>query len=149
MSSETLGRAERRRTMLLGCATLMVMTLVGALVQKTSGANAVTAAWIYGGGTLLMAWITARTTAYPRWAWFAAAGVLVGTLVIAAVRLPAPAQVKAWTSTAWMLPWLFLVTASSPAPATGPCSPQRAWSGPLLVGTSAVFSLILLGVWLM
>ena len=142
-----MGRSERLRTMWLGCATLALTMLAGAFVQKTAGTSAAAGACVYGGGTLLMAWLTARATAYPRWAWFAAAGLLVLTLVVAAVQMPAPAQVKAWTSTAWMLPWLFLTTAVSPVPATGWCPPRAAWSGPLLVGMSALFSSILLGVW--
>ena len=96
-----------------------------------------------------MAWLTSRDSAYPRWAWFGSAGVLVLALVLAAVLMPAPAQVKEWTSMAWMMPWLFLVMALSPAPAAGICSPRAAWSGTLLMGTSVVFSSILLGVcWL-
>lgn len=149
MSSETSGSSERRRTMWLGCATLALITIVGAIAQKKTGANAAVAACVYGGGTLVMAWVTAKTTAYPRWAWFAAAAVLVAAIVVAAMRLPEPAQVKSWTSTAWMLPWLFLVSALSPAPATGRCSPRAAWSGPLLVGTSVAFSSILLAAWWM
>lgn len=71
------------------------------------------------------------------------------TLVVAALAWPTPAQVKEWTSLAWMFPWLHLVTALSPSPATGACSARAAWSGPVLLGTSVVFSSILLVVgWL-
>jgi hypothetical protein len=93
-----------------------------------------------------MAWLTSRVTEYPRWAWFASAGVFVLTLAAEAARFSAPAQVKDWMSIAWMLPWLYLVMALSPARATGWCSPRAAGGGPLLLGMSAVFSGILLTV---
>jgi hypothetical protein len=133
--------------MWLGCAWLALMTILGAFVQRKAGAHAaVMVAGVYSVGVLGMAWLTSRVTEYPRWAWFASAGVFVLTLAAAAARFPAPAQVKEWVSMAWMLPWLYLVMASSPAPAKGWCSPRAAWGGPLLLGMSAVFSSILLVV---
>ena len=149
MTSGEVDRSDRRRTMWLGVGLLLVITLGGAVVQRQAGANAaVAAACIYGGGVIAMAWLTARATAYPRWAWFASAGVMVMALVIAATRLPGHADMKEWTSMAWMLPWVFLTMMMSP-PRAGWCSPRAAWSGPLLVGMSAVYSSILLvAAWL-
>ena len=148
MSSETFGRMHRRRTMWLGCATMALITIAGALVQRTAVANAAVAlACVYGGGVFVMAWLTSRTTEYPRWSWFASAGVVALAFALAAILMPAPAQVKEWTSIAWMLPWLYLMMALSPTPTTGRCSPRAPWSGPLLVGVSVVFSSILLGAW--
>jgi hypothetical protein len=136
--------------MWLGCATLALTTIGAIAVQRTAGANAALAvAGIYGAGALVMAWLASRSTAYPRWAWFGSAGVFASALVVAALAWPAPAQVKDWTSTAWLFPWLHLVTATSPAPATGACAARGSWSGPVLVGTSVVYSSILLVVgWL-
>ena len=150
MNSGASNRSQRRRTMWLGCATLALIMLGGVVMQRGSGAgSAMAVAGVYGGGALVMAWLTWRSTAYPRWAWFGSAGVFALALAVAALAWPAPAQVKEWAGMAWMLPWLHLATALSPAPATGACAARSAWSGPLLVGTSVVFSSILLVVgWL-
>ena len=150
MNSRASDRSHRRHTMWLGSAALALTTISGAVLQRVAGPNsAMAVACVYGGGALVMAWLTARSTEYPRWAWFGSAGVFALTLVVAALALPAPAQVKEWTSLAWMLPWMHLVMALSSVPATGACSARAAWSGPLLVGTSVVFSSILLAVgWL-
>jgi len=150
MSLSAPSRPDRRRTMWLGCATLALTTIAAVTVQHAAGANAALAvAGTYGAGAIVMAWIASRSTAYPRWAWFGSAGVFASALVVAALAWPAPAQVKDWTSTAWLFPWLHLVTALSPTPATGACAGRGAWGGPLLVGTSVVYSSILLVVgWL-
>ena len=149
MTSGDVNRSDRRTTMWLGVALLSLITIGGAFVQRNAGTNAaVAAACIYGGGVIAMAWLTARTSAYPRWAWFASAGVMVVALGVAALGMPAH-TVKEWTNLAWMLPWVFLVMSSSPARASGACSPRAAWSGPLLVGMSAMYSSILLvAAWL-
>jgi len=149
MSSGEVDRSDRRRTLWLGVGLLLLITLSGAFVQRQAGANAaVAAACIYGGGVITMAWLTARATAYPRWAWFASAGVMVMALAIAATRLPGHAEMKEWTSMAWMLPWVFLVM-MSPTRVSGWCSPRAAWGGPLLVGMSAVYSsTLLVAAWL-
>jgi len=140
-----MDRPDRQRTMWIGVGLLALITIGGAFVQRQAGANAaVAAACIYGGGVLAMAWLTARSTAYPRWAWFASAGVMVLALGVAAVQMPGHAEMKEWTSMAWMLPWLFLIMVLSPARVSGWCSPRSAWSGPLLVGMSALYSSILL-----
>ena len=145
MSLSAQGRAHRRRTLWLGCATLLLTTLSGVVVQRLAGPNAAMAvASNYGAGAIVMGWLTSRSTDYPRWAWFGSAGVFALALVVAALAWPAPAQVKDWTSMAWMFPWLHLVTALSPAPSTGVCSARGAWGGPLMFGTSVVFSSILL-----
>ena len=148
MNPEALNRSERKRVTWIGCAMLALITIAAVFVRKSAADGAMAVACIYGGGTLAMALLTARATTYPRWAWFASAGVIVLTLVVAAVILPSRAQVKEWSSTAWMMPWWFLVSASSPAVATGACA-RAARNGPLLVGVSVVFSAIRLGAcWL-
>jgi hypothetical protein len=130
--------------MWLGVGLLALITIGGAFVQRQAGASAAAAtAFVYGGGVLAMAWLTSRATPYPRWAWFASAGVMVLALGVAAVRLPGHAEMKEWTSMAWMLPWLFLIMVLSPARVSSWCSPRSAWSGPLLVGMSALYSSIL------
>jgi len=141
MNPEVVDRPDRKRLMLLGCVMLALITIAAVFVRKTSADGAMAVACIYGGGTLAMAVLTARVTPYPRWAWFASAGVIVLTLVVAAVLMPSRVQVREWSSTGWMMPWWFLVSASSPARATGVCATR----GSLLVGVSAVFSGILLG----
>lgn len=140
----------RRRTIWLGCAALAATTLSAALLRHAAGANAAMAvAATYGIGTFAMAWITSRTTQYPRWAWFGSAAVFASTLVIAALAWPAPEQVKDWSTMAWMFPWLHLTTALSARPATGACSARGPWGGPLIIGTSVIFSSILLvAAWL-
>jgi hypothetical protein len=139
-------RTERVRTMWLGTAMLLLITLLGAFVRKSAGADAAgVVVLVYGVGVLAMAWLTARVSAYPRWAWYAAASVLAVALVITAVAFPSPSQVKTWTSMAWMMPWLFLVLGLTPGPATGWCSPRSPWSGPLLIGLSVVYAFILIG----
>ena len=152
MTLSAPGRSNRRRTMWLGCATLMLTTIAAVAVQRTAGAHAALAvAGVYAAGALVMAWLASRSTDHPRWAWFGSAGVFASALVVAALAWPAPAQVKDWASMAWMFPWLHLVTALSPAPATatGACAARGAWRGPVLVGTSVVYSSILLVVgWL-
>ena len=150
MSPGAATRSQRRRTMWLGCATLMLTTIAAVAVQRTAGAHAALAvAGVYAAGALVMAWLASRSTDHPRWAWFGSAGVFASALVVAALAWSAPAQVKDWASMAWMFPWLHLVTALSPAPATGACAARGAWRGPVLVGTSVVYSSILLVVgWL-
>ena len=150
MTSGDVNRSDRRSTMWLSVALLALITIGGAFVQRNAGANAaVAAACVYGGGVIAMAWLTARATAYPRWAWFASAGVMVVALGVAAIRMPGHAEMKEWTSMAWMLPWVFMVMGWSPARVSGWCSPRAAWSGPLLVGMSTVYSSILLvAAWL-
>ena len=150
MTSEDVNRSDRRSTMWLGMGLLTLITVGGAFVQRNAGANAaVAAASIYGGGVIAMAWLTSRATAYPRWAWFASAGLMVVALGVAAVGMPGHAEMKEWTSMAWMLPWVFLIMSLSPSRTSGACSPRAAWSGPLLVGMSAVYSSILLvAAWL-
>jgi len=144
MSSGDVDRSDRRRATWMGVGLLALITLGGAFVQRQAGANAaVAAACIYGGGVIAMAWLTARATAYPRWAWFASAGVMILALAFAAVRLPGHQEMKQWTSMAWMLPWVFLMMMSSTR-VSGWCAPRAAWGGPLLVGMSAVYSSILL-----
>jgi len=140
----------RRRTILLACAALAATTLSAAFLQGAAGPNAALAvAATYGAGAFVMAWITSRATEYPRWAWFGSAGVFALALVVAALAWPAPSQVKDWSTMAWMFPWLHLTTALSSPPAKGACSPGGAWSGPLILGTSIVFSSILLvAAWL-
>jgi len=131
--------------MWLGVGLLALITIAGAFVQRQAGANAAAAAaLIYGSGVVAMAWLTSRVTPYPRWAWFASAGVMVLALLVAAARLPGHAAMKEWTSVAWMLPWVYLTMMMAPARASGWCSPRSAWAGPLLVGMSAVYSSILL-----
>lgn len=148
MNHEAGARSERRRVLWLGCAALATITLAGAFAPRAAGANAAAvAAGVYACGSIGMAWLTSRATAFPRWAWFASSGVFALTLLVAAAWWPARAQVKDRTSTAWMLPWLYLVMALSPTPATGWCSARAPWSGPLFLGTSAMLSLILLGSW--
>jgi hypothetical protein len=136
--------------MWLGCAALALTTFAAVAVQRAAGPNAAMAvAGTYGAGAFVMAWLASRSTDHPRWAWFGSAGVFASALVVAALAWPAPAQVKDWASMAWMFPWLHLVTALSPAPATGACAARGAWRGPVLVGTSVVYSSILLVVgWL-
>jgi len=150
MTSEPMERPDPRRTMWLGVALLALITIAGAFVQRQAGANAAaTVALIDGGGVVAMAWLTSRVTAYPRWAWFASAGVMVLALGIAAVRLPGHAAMKEWASMAWMLPWVYLIMMMTPARVSGWCAPRSAWAGPLLVGMSAVYSSILLvAAWL-
>jgi hypothetical protein len=150
MTSEQVDRPDRRRTMWLSVGLLALITISGAFVQRQGGTNAAAAAaCIYGGGVLAMALLTARATAYPRWAWFASAGVMVMALGIAATRMPGHAVMKEWTSMAWMLPWVFIIMSLSPSRVSGWCSPRAAWSGPLLVGMSAMYSSILLiAAWL-
>ena len=150
MNNDGSSRSQRRRTMWLGSAAMAAITMAGAFVPRMVGAQAALAtAGVYGGGAFAMALLTARDSAYPRWAWFGSAGVLALALVLAAVFMPAPLQVKEWASMAWMMPWLYLVMALSPAPAAGVCAPRSARSGTLLMGTSIVFSSILLGIcWL-
>lgn len=150
MNSEDGRRSERRSVMWIGCGVLALVTIAGAVAQRTAGAHAAVAvASVYAGGLLFMAWLTSRVTRYPLWAWFASSGVLVLTLAVVATEMHTPAQVKDWSSMAWMYPWLYLVMGMSPAPATRHCSPRAIWGGPLLVATSVVFSSILfLAVWL-
>ena len=150
MSLSASRRPGRRRTIWLGCATLALTTIAAVAVQRTAGANAALAvAGVYVTGAFVMAWLASRATDHPRWAWFGSAGVFASALVVAALAWPAPAQVKDWASMAWMFPWLHLVTALSPAPATGVCAARGAWRGPVLVGTSLVYSSFLLVVgWL-
>lgn len=137
-------RAERTRTMWLGTATLLLITLLGTFGRRAAGADAAAVvALVYGAGVFAIAWLTMRATAYPRWSWFAAAGVMATALAVAAVAFPSPSQVKTWTSTAWMMPWLFLVLGLTPGPATGWCSPRAPWGGLLLIGLSLVYSGIL------
>jgi hypothetical protein len=145
MSPSAFSRSERRRTLWLGCATLALTVISGVVVRRVAGPNAAMAmAGVYGGGSLVMAWVTSRSTEYPRWAWFGSAGIFAFAMVVAAIALPAPAQVKDWTSVAWMFPWLYLVTSLTSAPATGACSARGARGGLLILGTSIVFSSILL-----
>jgi hypothetical protein len=148
MNSADTIRAERTRTMWLGTAMLAAVTILGAVARKAAGADAaVVVALIYVVGMFAIAWLTARGAAYPRWAWFASAGVLTLALIGSAVAFPSPPQVKTWTSMAWMMPWLFLVLGLTPLPASGWCSPR--WAGPLLIGVSVVYSAILIGAcWL-
>jgi hypothetical protein len=136
--------------MLLACAALAATTISAAVLQRVAGANAALAvAATYGAGALVMAWITSRATEYPRWAWFGSASVFALALVVAALALPAPAQVKEWSTMAWLFPWLHLTTALSWSPAKGTCSARGPWGGPLIIGTSVVFSSILLvAAWL-
>jgi hypothetical protein len=140
----------RRRTVLLACAALAATTIIATLIQRAAGANAAMAvALAYGAGAIVMAWITSRATEYPRWAWFGSAGVFALALVVAALALPAPTQVKEWSTMAWMFPWLHLTTALSASPAKGACAARGTWGGPLILGTSVVFSSILLvAAWL-
>ena len=143
-------RPERVRTLWLGTATMAAITILAAVVRKSAGADAALAvACIYSFGTLSMAWLTARSTPYPRWSWYSAAGILVLAIIAAGVLFPSPSQVKTVTSTAWMMPWLFLVFGFTPAAAVGACSPGSAASGRMLIGVSLVYALILLGaLWL-
>jgi hypothetical protein len=142
MNAGPITRPDRVRTMWLGTATMAVITILAAIARKSAGADAaVVVAGIYGVGVLAIAWLTSRTTSYPRWSWFAAAGINVVAIVVAAVLFPSPSQVKTWMSTAWMYPWLFLVFSSTPGPATGRCAP----SGRLLLVVSVAYAVILLG----
>lgn len=144
MNSGTLG-SERRRAMWLGTATMAVVTILAAVARKKAGADAAAVAGgIYVFGVLAIAWLTARITPYPRWSWFASAGVVSTALVVAAVAFTSPAQVKTWTATAWMMPWLFLIFTLSPQPKAGWCAPSSVWSGPVMIGVSVIYSAILL-----
>jgi hypothetical protein len=143
-------RAERMRTMWLGTGALLLVTILGAVVRASAGSHAAAmVALVYGVGVFAMAWLAARATAYPRWAWFASAGVFALALATTALLFHSPAQVKTWTSMAWMMPWLFLVLGLTPGPKAGWCSPRSPWAGLLLIGVSVVYSAILIGAcWL-
>ncbi len=149
MNSALPARPERVRTLWLGTATMAVITILGAIIRKSSGADAAVAvAVVYGVGVIAMAWLTARATPYPRWSWYGASGVIVLAIIAAAVLFPSPSQVKTWTSTAWMMPWIFLVFGFTPAGANA-CAPGTVRGGRLLIVVSVVYSLILLGAcWL-
>jgi hypothetical protein len=138
------------RTMWLGTATMAVITILAAVVRKSAGADAaVVVAGIYALGVIAIAWLTSRTTPYPRWSWFSAAGINVLALIVAAVAFPSPSQVKTWMSTAWMYPWLFLVFGYTVGPAAGACAPGSTRSGRLLIVVSIAYAIILLGAcWL-
>ena len=146
MTSQTFDRSERTRAMWLGTLALTVMTIGGAIARRAAGADAAMAvAWIYELGTLAVAAVTMRVAGYPRWAWIATAGVLSLALVIGAITAQGPRELKNWMASPWMMPWLLLVMALSPV-SSKLCAMRSPWSGFWLIGTSIVFSSILLGV---
>lgn len=150
MNSALPTRPERVRTLWLGTAAMAFIVIAAAIVQKSAGADAAVAvAGIYSLGIAAIAWLTARATPYPRWSWFGAAGILVSAIVLAAALFPSPSQVKTWTSTAWMMPWLFLVFGTTPGSSVAACDPATPRGGRLLIVVSVIYSLILLGALLL
>jgi hypothetical protein len=147
MNENTLDRASRKRTMWAGVALLFVVTIGGVILRRAAGPDAMLAlAYVYGAGTIAMAWLMARTTRYPRWAWFTIAAVMALALV-ASVARQEPRWAKEWQSLAWMFPWWFLLFSSGDTGAKrGWCAPAGRWAGAILVGSGLLFTFLALGL---
>jgi uncharacterized membrane protein YuzA (DUF378 family) len=96
-------------------------------------------------GTLIVAAYMALRGAYPRWSWWTSAGVLVLALLLSVVVAP---SVEVWNDDvrqmAWLLPWtLVIMGITSPMRIGREPADRHGW---ILVGMSAVLSIILLGV---
>jgi hypothetical protein len=129
-----------------GCALLLVVTALSASLAHggTRDAN-LAGALVIAAGTLAMAWHALRYVAYPRWAWFTTAVLMASAVPLSALLAPEPSAWRDVSSTSWMVPWFFLVAATTPQTCRGWCSPAFRWSGWVLVGVGTFFAAALLG----
>jgi hypothetical protein len=107
--------------------------------ERTASAESVAAAaTVVGAGTVLMAWLVAPITSYPRSAWMIAAGLVGAGILVGALVTPDPAQwTRAMKPMIWLYPWYFLLSATVRPPRKGWCAPTSPWSGRVLVGAGA------------
>jgi 4-hydroxybenzoate polyprenyltransferase len=142
MTHPTIERSPRTPAIGLGTLWFVVITLGGAIARRGLAPDgALVLASLYALGTLGMAWITMRGSAYPFGSWTATAGVMSLALLATAALFPHPAQVEELAAIGWMFPALFLFVGLSPAPKR--CAPGAAWSGGLLFGIGCFYAAIL------
>jgi hypothetical protein len=143
------GSRDSTRTVPWGPGTALVVGLVFAMAllgrsRPMTLSLAMAMAGLGTAGTFLMAWLVSRRSAYPRWAWYATAGVMSAALILSVFVAPDP---EAWKGdvrpTAWMLPWFLLIMGLTPPRRSGICAPSDRRSGWIMVGTGVVLSVIL------
>lgn len=140
---------QRSRSQIWWTTGVMLATTLGAAIITRQGPttleNAMASAALVAAGTLGVAAIGARTTRYPLWSYWTAAGIMAAAALIGPITASSPEQWREHGSgTSWMLPWFFTVLLVLPAPRAGVCAPAHRNSSWMLVGVSLVVSTILL-----
>lgn len=143
-------RISRRFALWSGTALLLVLVAVMALLSKNRPMTttlAFTIAGVGAAGTLAMAALVARASAYPAWAVRATGAVMAAALLLS---VPVAGDPRVWTEDyrlgAWMLPWFVLfIGTSGGRQKEGACAPGHPAAGWIMVGVAAVMSVVLLG----
>ena len=106
--------------------------------------SALASAATLAAATLLIAFILARHSRYPRWGYFGAAAILAAAAPIGLLALGDPV---AWSSevrpSLWLNPWLLLtVPMLTSRSAAGACAPTTRLAGWMLIGIAVVLAVL-------
>lgn len=127
---------------------ILLATVLGTAWNAKHGpvteSRVMAAAGIAALGTLLCAAVGARAIAYPRWAYWTGAAIVVLAVLASPFTAASPAQwVEHTRDSLWLFPWFFTILWVLPAPAKGACAPARPYSGWLLIGACVVLGTML------
>jgi hypothetical protein len=127
------------------------LLLTGAMLAATVVAShhpltrewALASAAVSGLGTIAVATYASRWSAFPRWSFVVAGGILAVSLVLAAALSPDLAQWRENIAINWMLPYYFLIAGlTGPVRTTGWCAPTSRWAPWLVVGVGFLLGLV-------
>lgn len=128
--------------MVIVLALVLGTALIGRIEPMTP-ALALLSAALCAAGTLLVAALMARGRAYPRWAWWGAAGAVSVALFLSVALAPSPAVWDAeMRPGAWLLPWMLAIFGTTRESRACATSAKRGW---VLVAATIVLSTVMLG----
>jgi len=131
---------------LLLAAVMLAATALASHRPLTRG-WALASSALSGLGTLAVAIYASRWSAFPRWSFVVAGGILGGSLVLTAILSPDLAQWRKELAIDWVLPYYFLIVGlTGPVHATGWCAPTSRWAPWLVVGVGLLLGLMNLAI---
>jgi len=144
-TTTTLPRPHGRHlagALLLYAAVTAASVWLGALKPATLGSTLASAA-VTAAGTMAMAFYYLRWTGYPRWGFLGAAAILAASAIVSPLVVRDPA---AWVADVrpmlWLNPWFLMIVGLTPPSKRAVCAPGLPWSGWMLVGAAALFTVI-------
>jgi len=127
---------------LLLTGVLLAATLLASHDPLTRG-WALASASVSALGTIAVAAYASRWSAFPRWSFAVAGGLLGVSLVLAAALSPDLPHWRKDIAVNWIFPYYFLITGlTGPARTTGWCAPTAPWAPWLMVGVGFVLGLV-------
>ena len=149
MEDQSTNRQPAVWTLLSAGVVLGVTILSGAWIAKhgaPTGERVAVIAGLVALGTMACAALGTRSTPYPKWAYWATAGMMSGVVMLSALFMSPERWLADTRQSVWMVPWFFMMLASVPAQRTtrGVCATAGPRAGWILMGAGMLLTGILL-----